>query len=64
MLHENLTGCSAEEIVALPDEVLNQVGATLVTLNAIAIADSMGRSCSSAVLAAKPYLDYVENQRG
>ncbi|GIJ79812.1 hypothetical protein SAMN05443287_102613 [Micromonospora phaseoli] len=76
LLHAQLSGRSTEELAALNQEVRDQVGVTLATLNAIAIAceggyvdvamveKSMGRSYSSTVMAAKPYLDHVEGQRG
>ncbi|GIJ30723.1 hypothetical protein Vqi01_58850 [Micromonospora qiuiae] len=76
LLHDQLSGRSTEDLAALPQDVRDQVGATLATLNAIAIAceggyvetslisESMGRSYCSTVLAAKPYLDHLEKQRG
>ncbi|MGW0520007.1 DUF4760 domain-containing protein [Crossiella sp. NPDC003009] len=76
ILHQLVAGRSAEQLAELDRATLDRVGYTLAVLNSIAIAcaggyvdrklvrRSMGRSYTSAVAAAQPYLDRVQAQRG
>lgn len=76
LIYERVSDCSAADIAGLPEEVRTAVGYTLATMNSIAIAcdaryvdlaavrRSMGRSYSGAIAAAKPYIDYIEQNRG
>lgn len=76
LVHEQVSGRSASDIENLPDDVRTAIGYTLAVLNAIAIAcearyvdrravvQSMGRSYASAMTAAKPFIDHVEQKRG
>jgi hypothetical protein len=76
VLHQKIGGRTVDEVASLDHAVLGEAGHALAVMNAIAIAcegnyvdrvlvaQSMGRSFSSAVTAAQPYIDYVEQIRG
>jgi hypothetical protein len=76
LIYEHVSGRSAEDVAQLPGEVRAAIGYTLAMMNSIAIAcearyvdpvvvqRSMGRSYSGTVAAAKPYIDYLEKDRG
>jgi hypothetical protein len=76
LIHQRVSGRPVEDIANIPDDIRTAVGYSLAVMNAIAIAcearyvdrvaviRSMGQSYSSAVVAAKPYIDYVEKGRG
>ncbi|WP_327191158.1 hypothetical protein [Streptomyces xinghaiensis] len=76
MLHREIAGRESHQMSELPPEVSSRIGYALAVMNSIAIAcdgryvdtdlvaRSMGRSYAGAVVAARPYIDYVEQQRG
>jgi hypothetical protein len=76
LLHQQIAGRSRHEIAALDSGVRDTVAHTLAVMNSIAIAveagyvdrkvvaESMGRSFSAAIIAAKPYIDHLEDVRG
>jgi hypothetical protein len=76
LIHEHVSGRSTDDIAQLTGEVRDAVGYTLAMMNSIAIAcearyvdtivveRSMGSSYSGTVSAAKPYIDYIERNRG
>jgi hypothetical protein len=75
-IYQSVAGRSEGEVAALSREIMTCVGYALAVMNSIAIAcdggyvdrqlivQSMGRSFTFAVVAAKPYFDYVERVRG
>lgn len=75
-IHQSISGQKTSSIAMLDDATLRSVGHAMAIMNSIAIAwtgkfvdpslleMSMGRSFASAVTAAKPYIDHVEQKRG
>jgi hypothetical protein len=76
LIYERVAGRPEADLAQLPEEVRAAIGYTLAVMNSIAIAcearyvdiaaieRSMGRSYSSTVNAAGPYIDYIERNRG
>ena len=76
LIYERVAGRPEALIAQLPEEVRAAIGYTLAVMNSIAIAceagyvdvaaveGSMGRSYSGTVTAARPYIDYIEQNRG
>lgn len=76
LVYQWVAGRKSSELSALPPEVRSQIGYALAVMNSIAIAcdgkyvdvqliaRSMGKSYREAILAAAPYIDYLEKQRG
>ncbi|WP_410594046.1 hypothetical protein [Amycolatopsis sp. lyj-23] len=76
VLHQQIADRGHEEVAGLDRATLSSAGYALAVLNGIAIAveggyvereliiRGMGRSFASAITAARPYIDYVEQVRG
>jgi hypothetical protein len=76
LIYERVAGRPEAKMAQLPEEVRAAIGYTLAVMNSIAIAceagyvdivaveQSMGRSYSGTVIAASPYIDYLETNRG
>jgi hypothetical protein len=76
VIHGQLAGRTAGEIAGMNKETLASAGYALAVMNSIAIAckgryvdgnlvnTSMGRSFASTIIAAKTYIDYLEQLRG
>ncbi len=76
LIYERVAGRPEADVAQLPGEVRAAIGYTLAVMNSIAIAcearyvdvavveRSMGRSYSGTVSAARPYIDYIEQNRG
>ncbi|MDX3798045.1 hypothetical protein [Streptomyces sp. AK04-3B] len=76
LLHREVAGRESDAMAQLSGEAASRIGYALAVMNSIAIACegkyvdtelvalSMGRSYAGAIEAAKPYIDYVERQRG
>ncbi|MFK4145391.1 hypothetical protein [Streptomyces sp. NPDC004065] len=76
LLHLEVAGRTPREMSELSADVSSRINYALAVMNSIAIAcegryvdtnlvaRGMGKSFTKAITAAKPYIDYVEQQRG
>lgn len=76
LIYEHVAGRPETDMAKLPEEVRAAIGYALAVMNSIAIAcearyvdvadveRSMGRSYGGTVTAARPYIDYIERNRG
>lgn len=76
LLHSEIAGRESHEMSGLTADSISRIGYALAVMNSIAIAcegkyvdvdlvaRSMGKSYASAIAAAKPYIDHVEQRRG
>jgi hypothetical protein len=76
LMYREIAGRKREELSLLPPDISSKISYTLSVMNSIAIAcegnyvdrelvvRGMGRSFAGAIVAGKPYIDYLQEVRG